>query len=78
MKFDTLLGNWVSVGPASFSVGGAYGLTFALNSGIPYVAYANSNNSYKANVMKFDALSGNWVMPGRFFQRWGVEDVCGF
>ncbi len=61
MKFDN--GNWEQVGDAGFSAGGAYYTSLAFDSNnIPYVAYTDDGNSYKASVMKFD--NGNWKQVG--------------
>jgi len=54
MKFDG--NNWVFVGAASgFSAADAYGTTIAFNSAnIPYVAFKDVGNGWKATVMKID------------------------
>lgn len=59
MKFDGA--NWVTVGTAGFSAGGARDISLAFNSNDePYVAYRGNSN--KATVMKFDG--SNWVTVG--------------
>jgi hypothetical protein len=63
MKYDALAGNWVTVGSADFSAGGAYYTSLAFDgSGNPYVAYTDGGNSYKATVMKYSGSS--WVTVG--------------
>ena len=65
MKYDTDLGNWVTVGTAGFSAGEADHISLAVDNGTPYVVYADySDGSGKATVMKYDANSGNWVTIG--------------
>ncbi|MDE3057337.1 MAG: VCBS repeat-containing protein [Bacteroidota bacterium] len=63
MKFDGT--KWVTVGTANFSAGPAYYLSFAFDDSTPYVAFSdggNSNNGFKATVMKFDGTK--WVTVG--------------
>ena len=61
MKFDGT--NWVNVGLAGFSSGGAAGTSLAFSpSGEPYVAYKDEGNSGNASVMKFDG--SNWTHVG--------------
>jgi hypothetical protein len=56
--------NWVYVGNACFSAGGAgwESLAFSPMNNQPYVAYCDSANSYKATVMTFNGT--NWVNVG--------------
>ncbi|MCL4835894.1 MAG: tandem-95 repeat protein, partial [Caldilineaceae bacterium] len=62
-KFDSNSGVWVQVGSVDFTPGLAYYLSLALDSnGVPYVAYMDGANSYKASVMKFNGTS--WVNVG--------------
>jgi hypothetical protein len=66
MKFDGA--NWVYVGTPGFSgtgpsSGGAIYISLALDTnGVPYVAFTNMNNNFKASVMKFDG--SDWVQVG--------------
>ena len=55
---------WKYVGNAGFSAGYAYytSLAFSLSDGLPYVAYCDKSNSWKATVMKFSGSS--WVNVG--------------
>jgi hypothetical protein len=47
-------GSWQTVGTAGFTAGRANDVSLALDSiGIPYVAYQDEANSYKATVMRF-------------------------
>ncbi len=66
MKFDTLAGNWVNVGPVGFSDDSANSISLVFDNGVPYMAYTGSSGSNvnKVSVMKFDALAGNWVNVG--------------
>jgi hypothetical protein len=62
MKFDGT--NWVNVGNAGFSAGIAQyeSLAFCPSDSLPYLAYRDIGNSYKATVMKFNGT--NWVNVG--------------
>ena len=52
------------MGSAGFSAGEAYYTSLALaSSNVPYVAYTDGANNYKATVMKYDSGSG-WVLVG--------------
>ena len=63
MKYDG--SNWVAVGNPGFSNVDTYYLSFFIYNGIPYVAYCDSSNSYKATVMKYNGSS--WVTVGNPF-----------
>jgi hypothetical protein len=55
---------WENVGPAGFSDGMAAYPSLAFDNGVPYVAFKDEANGYKAHVMKFEAQSGTWVSVG--------------
>jgi hypothetical protein len=66
MKFDG--SNWVYLGTPGFTAlgTGVQGVGYTClkfdNYGIPYVAFSDHSNAYKAGVMKFDG--SNWVYVG--------------
>jgi hypothetical protein len=45
--------SWEDVGTAGFSVGAVMGTSLYVDNGIPYVAFMDSSNDYKATVKKF-------------------------
>ena len=51
MKFNG--SSWENVGTPDFSAGDALYISLAVDNGIPYVAYRDGANSYKATVMKY-------------------------
>jgi hypothetical protein len=62
-KFNDKTNSWDFVGDEGFSAEWARYISLALDaSGTPYVAYSDSSNSYKANVMKFNGDS--WEAVG--------------
>ena len=54
--------NWENVGAEWFSTGSVFYICLEIDGGIPYVAFEDNANSYKATVKKFDGL--NWVNVG--------------
>jgi hypothetical protein len=60
VKKITNAGGWYTVGPyPGFSADAAYDISLAVDAGsIPYVAYVDAGNGYKATVMKF--ADGAW------------------
>ena len=55
--------SWVLVGTRGFSGGAAYNTSMAMDSsGMPYVAFEDVSNGYKAKVMKF--AGSDWVYVG--------------
>ncbi len=57
---------WVNVGTAGFSVEQAYSISLAFNNNIPYVAYVDVANGYKATVMKYENDTWSAVGPVGF------------
>lgn len=54
--------SWKIVGNAGFSVGRTYEHSLAISNGIPYVAYGDIGNQFKAMVMKYE--NGSWKHVG--------------
>src|ERR1051326_304657 len=64
MKYDSVSGTWVTVGPANFSPRYLHDLAFIIADGVPYVAYTSQANQDKVTVAKCDIGVGNWVNIG--------------
>jgi CSLREA domain-containing protein len=74
MKFDALMGNWVTVGPAGFSVYQVQYTSLSIFNGTPYVAFMDWSQSNRVTVMVFDGSS--WVTVGPAgFSAGSVSDV---
>ncbi|WP_106794320.1 cadherin repeat domain-containing protein [Aquimarina sp. Aq78] len=54
--------SWKIVGKAGFSVGRTYEHSLVISNGIPYVAYGDIGNGFKAMVMKYE--NGSWKHVG--------------
>ncbi|MBG6132550.1 hypothetical protein IWQ47_003775 [Aquimarina sp. EL_43] len=54
--------SWKIVGNAGFSVGRTYEHSLVISKGIPYVAYGDIGNQFKAMVMKYE--NGSWKHVG--------------
>ncbi len=57
--------DWQQVGMAGFSRGQADYISLAMDSsGVPYVAYQDWANGYKASVMRFNSANSSWEQVG--------------
>jgi hypothetical protein len=65
MRFNSATSSWEQVGVAGFSIGATLYTNLAIDSsGMPYVAYEDVANDYKASVMRFNSATSSWEQVG--------------
>ncbi len=75
MKYNASTASWALLGPAAFSPGGANYISLAIDgTGVPYVAFEDYANNYKATVMKYSAATDSWSVVGSAgFSAWYAD-----
>jgi hypothetical protein len=65
MKLNTTTNIWEVVGNPNFTAGWAFAPSIAFSpTGVPYIAYMDYGNTFKANVMRLNTISNTWEVVG--------------